>query len=115
VLAIIASVKAPLEVCICSFSDSIIVLSLFCLAIIVAAPFTTCILTRQPFHDFLVAKQMSNVTPATFHERFPGLVHFIYVNRRSEAMVAPALMPYSCETILFCFASLIYLFLRASC
>lgn len=44
----------------------------------------------QDYHDFLELKIRFNVTPESVN-KFPGLVHFIYVNRLRDAVVCPTL------------------------
>jgi hypothetical protein len=43
----------------------------------------------ESFIDFLIMKEMTHVTILPFLTHFPGLVHFIYVDRLNHQVVAP--------------------------
>ena len=49
--------------------------------------------STQDYVDFLHIKIHRNVTMTAYLSMFPGLVHFMYVNRSQDVMIAPCLTP----------------------
>jgi len=50
------------------------------------------------FIDFLIMKEMTHMTVLSFLSHFPGLVHFIYVDRLNHQVIAPVIVPLDNET-----------------
>eukprot|EP00052_Salpingoeca_macrocollata_P026906 m.252529 g.252529 ORF g.252529 m.252529 type:complete len:328 (+) comp22664_c0_seq6:2168-3151(+) len=50
--------------------------------------------TLKDYYDFLQMKRTRNVTITSYLEKFPGLVHFMYIDRSTDMLTAPCL----CQT-----------------
>ena len=48
-------------------------------------------LVMKDFYEFLQAKIHRNISISGFFNSFPGLVHFIYVDRTYNKMIAPCI------------------------